>query len=73
MEEPSEFDQVEYPEVTRIAEAFPGCAVMPLSRLTVNDTGVNNGDITFFWTSFNVRVNSGFIVCLLYTSDAADE
>lgn len=55
MEEASEFDTADYPGVATIREAHPGCVVMPLSRLTVNETGVNNGDITSFLAAFNVR------------------
>ena len=61
MEEPDQFLPGEDPDVVKVTTAFPHCAVMPLSRLTVNETGVNNGDIT------------SFTACLLYTSDAADE
>ena len=54
-EEPDEFVTGSDPDVVRVTNAFPHCAVMPLSRLTVDETGVNNGDITSFWASFEVR------------------
>lgn len=55
MEVPEEFIPEDDPDVARIRDAFPQCAVMPLSRLTVNETGVDNGDITHFMASFVVR------------------
>ena len=55
MEEPDEFVTGSDPDVEKFTKAFPHCAVMPLSKLTVNETGVNNGDITSFMASFYVR------------------
>lgn len=66
MEDPAEFDLADYPDVARIREAFPHCAVMPLSRLTINETGVNNGDITNFGASIFVRNQNGLIKVSLY-------
>ena len=40
-----DFDANAYPEVGVVKEAYPACAVMPLSRMTVNETAVNNGDV----------------------------
>ena len=61
MEDPAEFDVMDYPDVARVREAFPHCAVMPLSRLTINETGVNNGDIDSFSTSLFVRNQNGLM------------
>lgn len=55
MEIPHQFNLSDYPEVATVREAFPGCPVMPLSRLTVNETAVNNGDVKSFTVSFSVR------------------
>ncbi|CAN0411795.1 unnamed protein product [Ascophyllum nodosum] len=35
-----------------VEEAYPGCSVIPLSRLDVNKTGVDNGDVNYFSASF---------------------
>ena len=51
----SDFDANAYPEVGVVKEAYPACAVMPLSRMTVNETAVNNGDANSFSVSFFVR------------------
>ena len=37
-----------------VEEAYPGCSVIPLSRLDVNKTGVDNGDVNYFSASFFV-------------------
>ena len=55
MDDALEFDADDYPEVAAVREAHPSCAVMPLSRMTVNETAVNNGDINSFRASFLVR------------------
>ena len=54
-DEPNEFITGRDPDVVKVTNAFPHCAVMPLSKLTVNETGVNNGDITYFRAEFHVR------------------
>ena len=51
-----DFDANAYPEVGVVKEAYPACAVMPLSRMTVNETAVNNGDVNSFSVSFYVRI-----------------
>lgn len=38
-----------------IEEDHPNCIVVPLSRLTVNDTGIENGDFSSFSVSLFVR------------------
>ena len=48
MKEPTEFIPGDDSDVARVRVTFPHCAVMPLSKLTVNETAVNNGDITHF-------------------------
>lgn len=63
-EEADEFIPEDDPDVNRIRDSFSSCAVMPLSKLTVNETGVDNGDITFFFASFYVR-KKGRVVCEL--------
>eukprot|EP00904_Undaria_pinnatifida_P011275 jgi/Undpi1/7278/HiC_scaffold_22.g09751.m1 len=50
-ENEDEFDLSDYPDVAKVEDAYPNCVVMPLSKLTVNETGVNNGDITSFSAS----------------------
>jgi len=55
MDNTTEFDPNDYPEVGAVKEAYPACAVMPLSRMTVNETAVNNGDANSFSVSFFVR------------------
>lgn len=57
LENATDFDADVFQEVKDIREAYPACMVMPLSRLTVNETGVQNGDITSFGASFLVRNN----------------
>eukprot|EP00904_Undaria_pinnatifida_P011273 jgi/Undpi1/7276/HiC_scaffold_22.g09749.m1 len=52
LENATDFDADVFQEVKDIREAYPACMVMPLSRLTVNETGVQNGDITSFGASF---------------------
>lgn len=59
LEQPSDFVPADYPDVVKIRNTFPNCAVMPLSKLTVDETGVNNGDINYFSASFYVRKGSG--------------
>ena len=55
MDDVSQFDPNDYPEVGTVKEAYPACAVMLLSRTTVNETAVNNGDVNSFSVSFFVR------------------
>ena len=55
MDNPDDFDPDGYPEVGAVREAYPACAVVPLSRMTVDETAVKNGDINHFSTSFFVR------------------
>lgn len=51
-------DELELDEKGRlIEEEFSACKVLPLSKLTVNETGVNNGDIMYF--SVDVLVRTG--------------
>eukprot|EP00904_Undaria_pinnatifida_P011278 jgi/Undpi1/7280/HiC_scaffold_22.g09753.m1 len=52
MEDIDTFDLADYPGVAKVESAFPNCAVMPLSKLTVNKTGVDNGDIGYLSASF---------------------
>ena len=71
MDNTTEFDPNDYPEVGAVKEAYPACAVMPLSRMTVNETAVNNGDVNSFSVSFYVRItkyNYPQRGCHLYTS-----
>lgn len=37
-----------------IEEAFPACKVLPASKLQLNQTGIDNGDITYLTASFTV-------------------
>lgn len=41
-----------------VEEAYPGCRVLPVSKLTVNQTGIDAGDVTNLQTRFVVRVFS---------------
>lgn len=59
MEDIDDFDLADYPDVAKFRTEFPSCAVMPLSQLTVNETGVDNGDITHFSASVFVRERAG--------------
>ena len=54
-----EFDLSDYPDVGKVEAAFPYSVVMPLSQLTVNETGVNDGDITSFGGFMLVRKRNG--------------
>lgn len=65
MEDPEEFSLEDYPDVAKVTNAFPNCAVMPLSKLTIDQTGVDNGDIDHFSASFWVRSKHrvGFEMC----------
>lgn len=38
-----------------IEEGFPHCRVIPLSRLTIDEDGINSGDVDSFDVSFYVR------------------
>lgn len=38
-----------------IEEEFPNCRVIPLSRLTMDEDGINSGDVDSFDASFYVR------------------
>ena len=64
-ENEDEFDLSDYPDVAKVEDAYPNCVVMPLSKLTVNETGVNNGDITSFSASLFVRKRNGQVAYLL--------
>lgn len=44
-------------EVVHVEEEYNLCKVIPLSRATPNDTGIDNGEITAFSTLFFVRVH----------------
>lgn len=49
MEDEDELNALATDERSMEIEAnYPGCRVFPLSKLTVNETGVENGDINFF-------------------------
>lgn len=37
-------------------EEYPYCKFVPLSKLTVDETGVKNGSVTSFSTEFYVRI-----------------
>lgn len=46
-------EEIELDETSQVAEEkYCGCWVLPLSTLTVNETGIDNGDID----SFSVRI-----------------
>ena len=73
-DEPNEFITGRDPDVVKVTNAFPHCAVMPLSKLTVNETGVNNGDITHFWAWFEVRKKNVWSVsCAVKRSEGVGE
>lgn len=59
MEDKDDFDRADYPDVAKVEDEFPHCLVMPLSQLTVNETGVDNGDITYFSASSYVSKING--------------
>lgn len=37
-------------------EVYPNCKFVPLSMMTVDETGVKNGSVTSFSTAFYVRI-----------------
>lgn len=41
--------------IASILDALPICVVVPLSRATVNETAINNGDVKTFGATFFVR------------------
>lgn len=43
-----------------IQEAYPHCRVLPISKLTVNQTGIDNGDINYFTATFGVSAQAGW-------------
>ncbi|CAM9509105.1 unnamed protein product [Ectocarpus fasciculatus] len=48
-------DELEADEASlAIEEAYPHCKVLPTSKLTVNQTGVDNGDINYFFATFGL-------------------
>ncbi|CAB1103504.1 unnamed protein product [Ectocarpus sp. CCAP 1310/34] len=58
-----------------IQEAYPHCRVLPTSKLTVNQTGIDNGDINHFYATFGVggdgRDNAS--CALLWDEDPHDD
>lgn len=42
-----------------IEEAFPSCKVLPASKLQLNQTGIENGDVTYLTASFSVGGGRG--------------
>lgn len=59
VDDPTTFMDDHAQEVVHIEEVYNHyCQVIPLSRATPNDTGIDNGDITYFSTSFFVRLHS---------------
>lgn len=68
MEDTEDFDLADYPDVAKVTTAFPHCVVMPLSQLTVNETGVENGDIDSFSATFWVRKQTGGYVAYFFSA-----
>lgn len=57
--EEEDFSSIENTTTLAFEEAYPSCRVLPSSKLTVNQTGIDNGDIRYFSLSFFVRSMGG--------------